>query len=159
MELHERIKELRKTHLDLTQEAFGNRLSISRDMVNNIERGRVDIKDHIVKLICSEFSINEEWLRNGTGEMKVRTPAGIMDQLKKEFSLDEFSSSFVYEYLKLDEGRRDAVREFFYNVLNGIDASEAAGVYADIPKTPEELEKEFPPVDIEPERKEGSGTG
>lgn len=149
MELHERIKELRKTHLGLTQEAFGNLLSISRDMVNNIERGRVDIKDHIVKLICSELSINEEWLRNGTGEMKVRTPAGIMEQLKKEFNLDDFAYSFVYEYLKLDEGKRDAVRDFFYSVMSDVSASETTDFYADVPKTPEELEEKFPPVDID----------
>ena len=61
LEMCERIKELRK-NCKLTQEAFGNRLSITRDMVNNIERGRVEIKDHIVKLICSEFSVNEDWL-------------------------------------------------------------------------------------------------
>lgn len=142
MKMHERIKELRKEHLKLTQESFGNRLSISRDMVNNIERGRVEIKDHIVKLICSEFSINEEWIRTGNGEMKIATPSDIMEQLKKEFELDEFAYNFVYEYLKLDESKRNAVQEFFYNVLNG----SKRGIYDDVPKTPEELEAKFPPV-------------
>ena len=118
LEINERIKHLRKEHLKLTQEAFGHRLSISRDMVNNIERGRVDIKDHIIKLICSEFSINEEWLRTGIGDMDLSTPSSVMDQLKKEFNLDEFTYNFVYEYLKLDIDKRNAVQEFFRNVIS-----------------------------------------
>ena len=38
MEMHERIKNLRKNHLKLTQEAFGERLGVSRSVINNIER-------------------------------------------------------------------------------------------------------------------------
>lgn len=151
MEMHERIKELRKS-CKLTQEAFGNRLSITRDMVNNIERGRVEIKDHIVKLICSEFSINEEWLRYGNGEMKVKTPTDTMEQLRREFSLDEFSYNLVYEYLKLGNEQRKAVRDFFYNVVDSGIIDEVASakdsqkdeaaehkhcIYDDVPDEPE----------------------
>lgn len=38
MELHERIKELRKNHLNLSQTAFGEKLGVSRSVINNIER-------------------------------------------------------------------------------------------------------------------------
>ena len=156
--MNERIRLLRE-NTGLSRAAFGQRLGVSGDVINNLERGRVEVKEHIVKLICAEFSINEEWLRNGTGEMKASTPAGIMEQLKKEFSLDEFSSSFVYEYLKLDEGKRDAVRDFFYSVMSDVSASETTDFYADVPKTPEELEKKFPPVDIGSDQKEGIEAG
>ena len=47
-----------------------------------------------------------------------------MEKLREEFHLDDFTCSFVYEYLKLDEQKRNAVQEFFYNVLNGMDAVE-----------------------------------
>ena len=143
LEMHERIKELRK-NCKLTQEAFGNRLSITRDMVNNIERGRVEIKDHIVKLICSEFSVNEDWLRYGDGDMKIKTPADTMEQLKKEFNLDEFDFNLVYEYLKLGGEQRKAVRDFFYRV---IEAEENVDYISEAPGTPEELEENFPPVE------------
>lgn len=66
--MNERIKQLR-IFFNLTQSAFGMRLGVSRDVINNLERGRVEIKEHIIKLICVEFSVNEEWLRTGTGEM------------------------------------------------------------------------------------------
>ena len=41
----------------------------------------------------------------------------VMEQLQKEYDLDDFSYSLVSEYLKLTESQRKAVRDFFYNVL------------------------------------------
>lgn len=140
--MNDRLRLLRE-EMGLSRAAFGQRIGVSGDVVNNLERGRVEIKEHIVKLICSEFSINEEWLRNGTGERKIATPSGVMEQLKKEFNLDDFAYNFVYEYLKLDESKRSAVRDFFYSVLDGSNCN----FYNDLPKTPEELEAQFPPID------------
>jgi hypothetical protein len=40
-----------------------------------------------------------------------------MEQLKKEFNLDEFSFNLVHEYLKLDPAQREKVRDFFYRVV------------------------------------------
>ena len=41
MEIYERIKELRKVHLKLSQEKFGDMLGVNRDVINNIERNRL----------------------------------------------------------------------------------------------------------------------
>ena len=60
----------------------------------------------VFALICSEFSANEDWLRTGAGEMFSKTPSGTMEQLKKEFDLDDFSFNLVYEYLKLAPATR-----------------------------------------------------
>ena len=38
MELHERIKELRKNYLHLSQTEFGEKVGVSRSVINNIER-------------------------------------------------------------------------------------------------------------------------
>ena len=37
MEIHERIKVLRKKYLKMSQTAFGERLGVSRSVINNIE--------------------------------------------------------------------------------------------------------------------------
>ncbi len=66
--MHERIKYFRKEILDITQDEFGEKMGVSRDVVNNMERGRVNIGEDRKKLICSSFPINEEWLRTGNGE-------------------------------------------------------------------------------------------
>lgn len=66
--MHERIKKVRKA-LNLTQQEFADRLCIKRNTVATYETGKSNPSDAAVVLICREFNVNEEWLRNGTGEM------------------------------------------------------------------------------------------
>lgn len=66
--MNERIRKLRK-NLDLTQREFGERLGIKGTTIANYELGRNEPIDAVISLICREFNVNEEWLRNGTGEM------------------------------------------------------------------------------------------
>lgn len=114
--MNNRIRLIRE-ELKLSRAAFGQRIGVSGDVINNLERGRVEPKESIIKLICAEFNVNEEWILNGTEPMYVATPSSTMEQLKKEFNLDEFGYNLVYEYLKLDQKQRDAVRKFLYNVI------------------------------------------
>lgn len=114
--MNTRIRAVRE-NLKLSRAVFGQRIGVSGDTINNLERGRIEIKDSIIKLICTEFNVNEKWLRNGIEPMFIVTPSNIMEQLRKEFSLDEFAYNLVYEYLKLEPKQRDAVRNFFYKVI------------------------------------------
>lgn len=114
--MHNRIRLLREKE-KLSRVAFGKKLGVSGDVINNIERGRVEVKEHIIKLICSQFSVNEDWLRNGNEPMFLQTSDSIMEQLKEEFQLDDFSYNLVYEYLKLDEEKKRTIQEYVYNVL------------------------------------------
>lgn len=67
--MNERIRLLREK-MGLSRSTFDKILGVSGDVINNLERGRVEIKEPMIKLICSEFSINEEWLRTGSGDKK-----------------------------------------------------------------------------------------
>ena len=67
--MNERIRLLREDKA-LSRAAFGEKLGVSGDVINNLERGRVEPKDHIIKLICAEYSVNEKWLLYKTGEAK-----------------------------------------------------------------------------------------
>ena len=71
-EIHERIKYFRKEGLHLSQTEFGEKLGVSRSVINNIERNvlsRPDQKTSLLKLVCHEFEINEKWLLSGIGPM------------------------------------------------------------------------------------------
>lgn len=68
--MNERLRLLRE-EIGISRAIFGQRIGVSGDVINNLERGRVEIKEYILKLICSEFNVNESWLRDGTGEMFV----------------------------------------------------------------------------------------
>lgn len=148
MEMNERIKELRKEHLHLSQTEFGERLGVSRSVINNIERNalaRPDQKLSLIKLMCNVFNVNEEWIVNGVGDMFVETPSSTMEQLRKEFNLDDFSYNLVYQYLRLGSDQRQAVRDFFYNVVSGGGDGED-DLFSGVPDTVEELEGLYPPI-------------
>ena len=66
--MKERFKMLRLS-LKLSQEEFGRRLGVTKSTISNIETGRFNLTDSMIKLICSEFTLREQWLRTGNGEM------------------------------------------------------------------------------------------
>lgn len=66
--MNERIKQLRK-ELHLNQADFGARVGVKGNTIGNYEVGLRNPSDAVIFSICREFNVNEEWLRNGTGEM------------------------------------------------------------------------------------------
>lgn len=53
----------------LTQKEFDKQVGVSRDVIGNVEYGRVEVNEIIIKLVILKFNINEDWLRTGQGEM------------------------------------------------------------------------------------------
>ncbi len=68
MTLNERIKIIRK-ELGLSGEKFGEKVGVSRAAISNIESGNRNLTDQMIRSICREFGVSEEWLRHGSGEM------------------------------------------------------------------------------------------
>lgn len=70
---NERISLIRKNK-ELTMEAFGKKLGVTRTAISNIENGNRNVTEQMHKSICREFNVNEEWLRFGTGKMFLELP-------------------------------------------------------------------------------------
>lgn len=68
MTIGERVKELRK-QVNLTQQAFADRLNLKRNTVGSYEVNVVEPSDRTISDICREFNVSETWLRTGEGEM------------------------------------------------------------------------------------------
>lgn len=113
--MNERIRMVREA-AGLSQTAFGARLGVSRDVVNNLERGRVDIKDHFVKLICAEFQVDENWLRTGEGgegPIYNESEAFSLDQFAREHGATQLELEIIKVYFELDPAIRRAVLDHF----------------------------------------------
>jgi transcriptional regulator with XRE-family HTH domain len=63
-----RIKRLREK-LGLNQRDFSNLLALSSGYIAGIEVNLRKVNDRLIKLIVSEFGVNEDWLRSGKGQM------------------------------------------------------------------------------------------
>ncbi|MFR1481163.1 MAG: helix-turn-helix domain-containing protein [Hydrogeniiclostridium mannosilyticum] len=66
--MNERIKAVRLA-LGISQEEFGKRLGVTRGAITNIELNKVEPKPLFVDLICREFNVNEDWLKDGAEPM------------------------------------------------------------------------------------------
>lgn len=118
--MNKRIEEVRKYN-KLTRAAFGERIGVSGDVINNLERGRVEIKDHIIRLICMEYNINETWLRTGEGEMFL--PESRDDEIAKftatllKEESDSFKNRLVATLAKMTEDEWEILERKMREIL------------------------------------------
>ena len=127
LEMYERIKKVRKEYLKLSREEFGKRLGVSMSVITNIELNRLarpEQKEPLIKLICKEFGIDEDWLRYGIGGAEiVFTDDFEEDEYTKyatELGLGE-NEAFkraVIEYGKLDSVSRKIIDDFFQKIFD-----------------------------------------
>ena len=80
--MNERIRELRK-HLNLTMEAFGSRIGVSKSTISNIENGNREATEHMIKSICREFGADYMWLTSGEGEMFVESDDDFFERIDR----------------------------------------------------------------------------
>jgi transcriptional regulator with XRE-family HTH domain len=66
--VNQRIKQVRKA-LNLTQVQFSRVVSLSSGYLAGVEVEKRKANDRIIKLVCSSFRVNEDWLKTGKGEM------------------------------------------------------------------------------------------
>jgi len=120
LEIYERIKELRKKYLHLSQADFGEKLGVNRDVISNIEINRLarpDQKLSLYKLICSEFNVNEAWLLNGTEPMFAEPDTFSLDEYVREHGCTDLEMRIVKSYFELDENTRRSIIEHFKQSL------------------------------------------
>jgi transcriptional regulator with XRE-family HTH domain len=109
--LNARIKEIRENE-KLTQEEFGKRIGSARNTIANYETGNRKPSNAVITSICREFNINEDWLRNGTGEMRKEVDVSFSEMLSDlEDSDDDFIKSLIKVYMGLDEDSKEALRK------------------------------------------------
>jgi len=85
MTINERIRELRCT-LKLSQRAFAKAVYVSNGYLADIELGHNEVKDRLVHLIASAFSVNKHWLLTGKGRMFNSTPQEKMERMTSLFN-------------------------------------------------------------------------
>ena len=114
--MNERINKLRKA-LGLTLEKFGERLGVGKTAISKLEKGERNVTDQMFKSICREFGVNEEWLRNGTGEMfsvPEDEAAALVSDLLEDSDNDFYAMilDIVRTYQKLQPDSQEVLKNF-----------------------------------------------
>lgn len=134
--MNERIRLLREKK-KLSRAAFGERIGVSGDVINNLERGRVEVKDHMIKLIAAEYGVSEDWLRNGTEPMRIQPETFSLDDFAAQHNATALEKEIIKTYFEIDPVIRKQIVNHFKEKFMG-----AGGA----PDSPEELEIMHPPV-------------
>lgn len=116
----ERVREVRKS-LGLTLEKFGEKIGMKKNSVSQIENGKNNVTDANVKAICREFNISEEWLRTGSGEMRIpvedEAAAAVSDLVEKSNPLYDIIKGIMIAYQKLDGPSREVIDQFILDAI------------------------------------------
>lgn len=140
--MNERLKKLRKK-LNLTMEDFGGRLGVKKNTISQIESGKNNLTEQMIKAICREFSVNEEWLRNGYGDMFIITKNDYIETLSRRYHLDELDKVILESYLSLSIDKRSVIKEYILNIVKNYDDGEEARKMAEIDREVEAYRKEL----------------
>lgn len=111
--MNERIKMIRE-YYKLTQDEFGKRIGSARNTIANYESGNRSPSNSVVLSICREFNVNEEWLRNGTGEMfRAEEENSIIAKATMLLGeKDPLFEAFIDTYSKLTPKNRELLYQF-----------------------------------------------
>jgi transcriptional regulator with XRE-family HTH domain len=99
--INERILQIRKA-LGLTQQAFADRLNISRTYQSQFEMSGNKVKDRNITLICATYGVSETWLRSGSGEPFKTPPTTRLEQALQNFEkLDLIFQDYILKQIDL----------------------------------------------------------
>jgi len=112
---NERFREVRKA-CKKNQEEWGNIIGISRVGITEIEAGRRNVTDkHLVALKNSDFPINTDWIKTGTGEMFYkRTRNQELQEFLNDVNREDdnsFKKRFFTALAKLDEADWETLKK------------------------------------------------
>lgn len=118
--MKDRIKQVRKSQ-NLTQTAFGDIIGVKGNTITNYETGLRNPTDAVIKSICREFGVSEEWLRTGNGDMFVpgikdkQISAMLADVMKS--GEDSFRHRLVSALARLDDEGWDNLEKLIDMIL------------------------------------------
>lgn len=118
--MKDRIKKIRK-ELDLTQQKFADKIGVKQNTVAQYEMGRNIPIDTVISLICKEFNVNEEWLREGTGEMFIpRTRNQIITDFAGDLinEPESFRTRLIEGLAKLDTSDWEDIERIVLKLVN-----------------------------------------
>ena len=124
----------------MSQSAFGDKLGVSRDVINNIEQNRLarpDQKLSLLKLIASKFNVREEWLLTGEEPMEEQSPPDPssddeLDAILHKYGLPHELKKLFLRVGRLPEESQALIRDWLYGwILDAAD--EIRDVNAAIP--------------------------
>jgi len=111
MGMGERLKLVRKA-LNLKQAEFGARIGLSQPSIGLYEKETRPLTERVISQLVSEFHINEEYLRHGTGDMFIDQKPKLVRQLAEELALSDREQRLLLTFLEFPPDTRNQILDF-----------------------------------------------
>ena len=111
MSIGKRLKNIRKA-LNLNQTDFGSRINLSQTTIGQYEKETRPLTERVISQLVSEFHINEEYLRHGTGDMFIDQTPKLVRQLADELSLSDREQRLLLTFLTFPPETRAQILDF-----------------------------------------------
>lgn len=92
--MNNRIRELRKS-LGLSQKQLAEKIGLKQNAVSYMEKQDATVTEQNIRAICAQFSVNEDWLRTGSGKMFIENEK----KQKEFFDIFDELSPYLQDYL------------------------------------------------------------
>lgn len=113
--INERLKTIRES-LKLTQREFSSKINIGQSTLTQLENGQRSIKDIHISQVCSTFNVNENWFRNGEGDMFNAEIS--LDDFARMNNISELELDIIRVYMRLDQETRNKFISEMSKVFN-----------------------------------------
>lgn len=114
MTIGQRLKTIRKA-LHMKQSDFGKRLGLSQPTIGQYEKETRPITERVISQLVSEYNINEEYLRHGTGEMFVNHRTDLVAELADKLQLTKREQQLLLAYSTFPVDKRAEILNFAKN--------------------------------------------
>ena len=122
--MNERIKEIRE-YYSLSQKEFGERIELKQNSVAVVERGKRNLSERSINLICKEFSINKTWLLTGEGDMfKGLTPSEEIESFLSTLAItgdENFKKRLILYLAQMKDSDWEKLEQMLDTLLAGKD--------------------------------------
>ena len=117
MGIGERLKLARKA-LNLKQSEFGARIGLSQPSIGQYEKETRPLTERVISQLVSEFHINEEYLRHGTGDMFINRQPDLVRQLSEELALSDREQRLLLTFLEFPPDTRSQILDFAQDFIS-----------------------------------------
>lgn len=123
MTIGTRIRRIRKNcDGKMTQKEFGERLGVSMAVVTSYELDRVIPPEPTIRLICSTFGVDYDWLKFGEGEMYATNDNAVLAALDDLMtSENEETKALIRALARLDENELAAINKLIRMIKKELD--------------------------------------
>lgn len=118
MTINDRIKMIR-VDKGYSQQKFADKIKLSANFINLIERGSRNPSERTLNDISAEFNVNLEWLKTGEGDMyDEESEDVVIKSLKSEYNLDDIDLEIIQTYIKMAPLERQVFKDFIKNIAD-----------------------------------------